>query len=269
MSASSSTKSINVTVRVWRQANRQAPGKFVDYPATNLNPNMSFLEMLDVVNDALVRQGEEPIAFAHDCREGICGTCSLTIDGKPHGPGEGIATCQTYMRSFKEGDIIVVEPFRAKAFPLVKDLIVDRSAFDQIQQAGGFISVRTGSAPDANSIPIPKADADLAMDAAACIGCGACVAACKNASAMLFVAAKVSQFSLLPQGQAERDQRVLAMVHKMDELGFGNCTNYYECSAACPKEISHDFIARMNRDYLKASLRSAFKPASAAGGGAS
>ena len=267
-SSSVSQKSINVTVRVWRQANLKAPGKFVDYPATNLNPNMSFLEMLDVVNDTLTRQGEEPIAFAHDCREGICGTCSLTINGKPHGPGEGIATCQTYMRSFKDGDVIVVEPFRAKAFPLVKDLIVDRSAFDQIQQAGGFISVRTGAAPDANSIPISKLDADLAMDAAACIGCGACVAACKNASAMLFVAAKVSQFSLLPQGQAERDRRVLAMVSKMDELGFGNCTNYYECSAACPKLITHDFIARMNRDYAKAIIRSAFKPAAAGGEGA-
>jgi len=269
MSASpTSQKTINVTVRVWRQANQSAPGKFVDYPATNLNPNMSFLEMLDVVNDTLTRQGEEPIAFAHDCREGICGTCSLTINGKPHGPGEGIATCQTYMRSFKDGDIVVVEPFRARAFPLVKDLVVDRSAFDQIQQAGGFISVRTGAAPDANTIPISKLDADLAMDAAACIGCGACVAACKNASAMLFVAAKVSQLGLLPQGQAERDRRVLSMVAKMDELGFGNCTNFYECSAACPKQISHEFIARMNRDFAGASLRAAFKPAPALAGGA-
>lgn len=267
MSAATSQKTINVTVRVWRQANKSAPGKFVDYPATNLNPNMSFLEMLDVVNDTLTRKGEEPIAFAHDCREGICGTCSLEINGKPHGPGEGIATCQTYMRSFKDGDIIVVEPFRAKAFPLIKDLIVDRSALDKIQQAGGFISVRTGAAPDANSIPIPKADADLAMDAAACIQCGACVAACKNASAMLFVAAKVSQLGLLPQGQAERDKRVLGMVAKMDELGFGNCTNYYECSAACPKLISHEFIARMNRDYLKASFRAAFSQEPAMSGG--
>ncbi|WP_044892104.1 succinate dehydrogenase/fumarate reductase iron-sulfur subunit [Opitutus terrae] len=260
---------MSITVRAWRQPSRNAPGKFVDYPATNLNPNMSFLEMLDVVNDDLVRKGEEPIAFAHDCREGICGTCSLTINGKPHGPGEGIATCQTYMRSFKDGDIVVVEPFRAKAFPLVKDLVVDRSAFDKIQQVGGFISVRTGAAPDANAIPIPKADADLAMDAASCIQCGACVAACKNASAMLFVAAKVSQLGLLPQGQPERDQRVLAMVAKMDELGFGSCTNQYECSAACPKLISHDFIARMNRDYLKASFKAVFKPTPAvAGGGA-
>ena len=221
---------------------------------------MSFLEMLDVVNDDLERKGEDPIAFAHDCREGICGTCSLVIDGKPHGPHRGVATCQTYMRSFREGDTITIEPFRAKAFPIVKDLIVDRSAFDKIQQAGGFISVRTGAAPDANSIPVPKGDADLAMDAASCIGCGACVAACKNASAMLFVAAKVSQYSLLPQGQPERNRRVLAMVNTMDELGFGSCTNQYECSAACPKLISHDFIARMNRDYLKASFLSVFKP---------
>ncbi len=267
MVAANSQKTISVTLRVWRQPARNAPGKFVDYPAKNLNTNMSFLEMLDVVNDELVVKGDEPIAFAHDCREGICGTCSLTIDGKPHGPGEGIATCQTYMRSFKDGDVIVVEPFRARAFPLVKDLIVDRSAFDKIQQAGGFISVRTGAAPDANSIPIAKADADLAMDAAACIQCGACVAACKNASAMLFVAAKVSHLGLLPQGQAERDRRVLAMVNTMDALGFGSCTNQYECSAACPKLISHDFIARMNRDYLNASLRATFKPESAVMGG--
>jgi succinate dehydrogenase / fumarate reductase iron-sulfur subunit len=267
MVAATSQKTISVTVRVWRQADRNSPGKFVDYPAKNLNTNMSFLEMLDVVNDELIRKGEEPIAFAHDCREGICGTCSLTINGKPHGPGEGIATCQCYMRSFNDGDIIVVEPFRARAFPLVKDLVVDRSAFDKIQQAGGFISVRTGAAPDANSIPVPKADADLAMDAAACIGCGACVAACKNASAMLFVAAKVSHLGLLPQGQPERYPRVLAMVNTMDEMGFGSCTNQYECSAACPKLISHDFIARMNRDYLKGSVRAAFKPGSAASGG--
>ena len=268
MVADSSSNTLSVTVRVWRQAGPGQPGKFVDYAAKNLSSNMSFLEMLDVVNEELTLRGEEPIAFAHDCREGICGTCSCTINGKPHGPGHGIATCQTYMRSFRDGDTIVVEPFRAKAFPLVKDLVVDRSAFDQIIQAGGFISVRTGAAPDANSIPVPKANADLAMDAAACIGCGACVAACKNASAMLFVAAKVSQLGLLPQGQPERDQRVLAMVGTMDALGFGNCTNQYECSAVCPKTISHDFIARMNRDYLKASVRGAFKPVSAGGGGA-
>ncbi len=260
---------ISVTVRVWRQAGPDAPGKFVDYPAKDLSPNMSFLEMLDVVNDGLTVKGEEPIAFAHDCREGICGTCSCSINGKPHGPGHGVATCQVYMRAFHDGDVIVVEPFRAKAFPLVKDLVVDRAAFDKIIQAGGFISVRTGAAPDANSIPVPKGDADLAMDAAACIGCGACVAACKNASAMLFVAAKVSQLGLLPQGQPERDARVLAMVGTMDALGFGNCTNQYECSAVCPKNITHDFIARMNRDYLKASVRAAFKaePAAASGTG--
>jgi succinate dehydrogenase / fumarate reductase, iron-sulfur subunit len=264
---SSGSSPISVTLRVWRQAGPNQPGKFVDYPAANVNPNMSFLELLDVVNDGLEKEGQEPIAFAHDCREGICGTCSATINGKPHGPGHGIATCQTYMRSFADGDIILVEPFRAKAFPLIKDLVTDRGAFDQIQQAGGFISVRTGAAPDANSIPVPKADADLAMDAASCIGCGACVAACKNASAMLFVAAKVSQFSLLPQGQPERDKRVLSMVGKMDELGFGNCTNQYECSAVCPKNITHDFIARLNRDYAGALLRSGFKQVTTSSGG--
>jgi succinate dehydrogenase / fumarate reductase iron-sulfur subunit len=268
MVAENSTQTFSVTLRVWRQAGPSAPGRFVDYPAANVSPHMSFLELLDVVNDGLAKQGEEPIAFAHDCREGICGTCSCTINGKPHGPGHGVATCQIYLRSFSDGDVIIVEPFRARAFPLVKDLVVDRSAFDKIIQAGGFISVRTGAAPDANAIPVPKADADLAMDAAACIGCGACVAACKNASAMLFVAAKVSQLGLLPQGQPERHQRVLAMVGTMDALGFGNCTNQYECSAACPKTISHDFIARMNRDYLKASVRAAFKPLSAGAGGA-
>jgi succinate dehydrogenase / fumarate reductase iron-sulfur subunit len=265
----SSKKLFAVTLRVWRQAGPAQPGKFVDYPAKDVNPDMSFLEMLDVVNDEITLQGDEPIAFAHDCREGICGTCSCTINGKPHGPGKGIATCQVYMRSFHDGDVIVVEPFRAKAFPIQKDLISDRVAFDKIQQAGGFISVRTGAAPDANSVPVPKEDADLAMDAATCIGCGACVAACKNASAMLFVAAKVSHLGLMPQGQPERDKRVLAMVQTMDEAGFGNCTNQYECSAVCPKNISHDFIARLNRDYVRALFNSKFKPASAgAAGGA-
>jgi len=260
---------ISITLRVWRQEGPDKPGHFADYTAKDLSPDMSFLEMLDVVNDELTAKSEEPIAFAHDCREGICGTCSCTINGKPHGPGHGVATCQVYMRAFKDGDTIVVTPFRAAPFPIIKDLVVDRSAFDKIQQAGGFISVRTGAAPDANSIPISKEAADLAMDAAACIGCGACVAACKNASAMLFVSAKVSQLSLLPQGQPERDKRVLAMVATMDELGFGNCTNQYECSAVCPKLISHDFIARMNRDYLKATLRGTFgSPTAAAGGGA-
>ncbi len=267
MVAAIAKKTFSVTLRVWRQAGPSAPGKFVDYPATNVSPDMSFLELLDVVNDGLTMTTEEPIAFAHDCREGICGTCSCTINGKPHGPGHGIATCQLYLRSFKDGDIIVVEPFRARAFPLIKDLVTDRSAFDKIQQAGGFISVRTGAAPDANSIPVPKEDADLAMDAATCIGCGACVAACKNASAMLFVAAKVSHLGLMPQGQPERDKRVLAMVQTMDEAGFGNCTNQYECSAVCPKLITHDFIARLNRDYVKALFKSQFKPASLGAGG--
>ncbi len=270
VAATTSTQPISVTLRVWRQSGPDQAGRFAEYKATNCNPNMSFLEMLDVVNDELTAKGEEPIAFAHDCREGICGTCSLVIDGKPHGPHKGVASCQTYMRSFTDGAIITVEPFRAAPFPVLKDLITDRSAFDKIQQAGGFISIRTGAAPDANSIPVPKENADLAMDAAACIGCGACVAACKNASAMLFVSAKVSQYALLPQGQPERDQRVLNMVATMDSLGFGNCTNQYECSAACPKLISHDFIARMNKDYLAASFRNAFKSKSAAasGGGA-
>jgi succinate dehydrogenase / fumarate reductase iron-sulfur subunit len=267
MVAANSTQLFSVTLRVWRQAGPATAGRFVDYPAKGVNPNMSFLELLDVVNDELTAKGDEPIAFAHDCREGICGTCSCTINGKPHGPGKGIATCQLYMRSFGDGDVIVVEPFRARAFPVIKDLVTDRQAFDKIQQAGGFITARAGSAPDANSIPVPKPDADLAMDAATCIGCGACVAACKNASAMLFVAAKVGHLGLMPQGQAERDRRVLGMVQTMDALGFGNCTNYYECSAACPKLISHDFIARMNRDYLKASLRSSFKVEPAAGAG--
>jgi succinate dehydrogenase / fumarate reductase iron-sulfur subunit len=267
MVAANTSQLFSVTVRVWRQPGPQAAGKFVEYPVKDVNPNMSFLEMLDVLNDELTAKGEEPVAFAHDCREGICGTCSCTINGKPHGPGRGIATCQLYMRSFHDGDVIVVEPFRAAAFPVVRDLVTDRAAFDKIQQAGGFITARAGSAPEANSLPVPKADADLAMDAAQCISCGACVAACKNASAMLFVAAKVGHLGLLPQGQAERDRRVVSMVETMDLLGFGNCTNYYECSAACPKLISHDFIARMNRDYLAAKWRGAFKAEPAATGG--
>lgn len=249
---------MNVKLRVWRQKNEDSKGSFEEYEAKNLNPNMSFLEMLDVVNEDLTNAGEDPIAFAHDCREGICGTCSCMIDGKPHGPETGVATCQTYMRSFKEGDTITVEPFRATAFPVVKDLVTDRAAFDKIMQAGGFVSVRTGSAPDANSIPIGKEVADLAMDAAACIGCGACVAACKNASAMLFVSAKAGQLNLLPQGKAEKDRRTLAMVAAMDEAGFGNCTNQFECSAACPKLISEEFIAKLNRDFVSASVKSLF-----------
>jgi len=246
---------MKIRIKVWRQKGPSSPGGFKTYQTPELNPNMSFLEMLDVVNEELTAGGEEPIAFDHDCREGICGTCSLVINGKPHGPHRGVATCQTYVRSFRDGDEVVVEPFRAGAFPLIKDLVVDRSAFDRIMQSGGFISVRTGGAPDANAVPIPKETADLAMDAAQCIGCGACVAACKNASAMLFVAAKVSQLNLLPQGRPERHRRVKAMVERMDAEGFGNCTVTGSCEAACPKEISLDFIAKMNRDYAVALLK--------------
>lgn len=258
---------MKVKLKVWRQKNASSPGGFKTYESPALNENMSFLEMLDVVNEELANRGEDPIAFDHDCREGICGTCSCVINGKPHGPHKGVATCQTYMRSFKDGDTLVVEPWRAKAFPIIKDLVVDRQAFDRIQHAGGFISVRTGAAPDANSIPVPKENADLAMDAAQCIGCGACVAACKNASAMLFVAAKVSHFGLLPQGQPERFKRVKAMVDQMDAEGFGACTVTGSCEAVCPKEISLDFIARMNRDYGVALLKGAPKPISGGGAG--
>jgi len=240
---------MKLTLRVWRQSGPNAPGGFKTYEAGTLSPSMSFLEMLDVVNDGLASRGEEPIAFAHDCREGICGSCSLTINGRPHGPGRGIATCQLYLRSFRDGEAITIEPFRAKAFPLIKDLVVDRSAFDRIMQAGGFITARVGSAPDGNAVPVPKKIADLAMDAAQCIGCGACVAACKNASAMLFVAAKVSHLGLLPQGQGERYQRVQRMVLRMDQEGFGACTTTGSCEAVCPKQISVRFIARMDRDY--------------------
>ena len=243
---------INVILHVWRQANAADRGGFVRYEVKDVNPHMAFLELLDTVNEGLITRGEEPIAFEHDCREGICGSCGLVINGAPHGPRRGAATCQVHMRSFKDRDEIWVEPWRAKAFPVLKDLIVDRSAFDRMVEAGGFISVRAGSAPDANAIPVQKEKADLAMDAAACIGCGACVAACPNASAMLFAAAKISHLGLLPQGQAERDDRVLKMVVVMDQEGFGSCTNHGECEAACPKEISVDFIARLNRDLMKA-----------------
>lgn len=256
---------MKVTLKVWRQKSRSVPGGFQAYQTPELNPNMSFLEMLDVMNESLAERGEEPIAFDHDCREGICGTCSLVIDGKPHGPHRGVATCQTYLRSFADGAEIVVEPFRSRSFPMIKDLVVDRSAFDRIQNAGGFISVRTGAAPDANVIPVPKENADLAMDAAQCIGCGACVAACKNSSAMLFVAAKVAHLGLLPQGQPERWRRVKLMVTQMDAEGFGACSVTGSCEAVCPKSISLDFIARLNRDYLVASLRGDPKKPAAGG----
>ena len=245
---------MNLTLHVWRQKNASAPGKMATYQATNVHADMSILEVFDVVNQELVEKGEEPIAFDSDCREGICGTCSLMINGKPHGPERGVASCQTFMRQFKDGDTIYVEPWRARAFPVLRDLVTDRSAFDRIIQAGGFVSVNTGGAQDGNCLPVPKENAESAMDAAACIGCGACVAACKNASAMLFVAAKVSALSLMPQGAVEKQTRVRKMVEKMDAEGFGNCTNYFECEAACPKEISVGFIARMNREYLSASV---------------
>jgi succinate dehydrogenase / fumarate reductase, iron-sulfur subunit len=258
---------MRVRLKIWRQKNATTPGAFATYNTPELKPNMSFLEMLDVVNEDLANRGEEPIAFGHDCREGICGTCSLVINGKPHGPRRGVATCQTYMRSFRDGDEVTVEPFRARAFPLIKDLVVDRAAFDRIIQAGGFISARTGSAPEANSVPVPKRNADLAMDAAACIGCGACVAACKNASAMLFVAAKVSHLNLLPQGKPEKNRRVRAMVNQMDAEGFGACTVTGSCEAVCPKGISLDFIAKMNRDYGVALLKGEPKKVNASGAG--
>ena len=245
---------MNLTLRVWRQKNSQDGGQFVTYPAKDISPDMSFLEMLDVVNEGLIKQGEEQIAFDHDCREGICGMCSLVINGQPHGPLQ-TTTCQLHMRSFRDGDTITIEPWRAAPFPVLRDLVVDRSSFDRIIQSGGYVSVSTGGAPDGNAIPIPKEDADKAFDAATCIGCGACVAACKNASAMLFVSAKVSHLSLLPQGKVEENKRVLDMVAKMDEEGFGNCTNTGSCEAACPKGITLDNIARMNRLYFKAMVK--------------
>ena len=250
---------MNVTLHVWRQENAKAKDHFVTYEAPDVSPDMSFLEMLDVVNERLIEKGEQPIAFDHDCREGICGTCGQVVNGVAHGPRSATTLCQLHMRSFKDGDTITIEPWRAKAFPVIKDLVVDRSAMDRIIQTGGFVAVGTGSAPDANAIPIPKPDAELAMDAAACIGCGACVAACPNASAMLFTAAKVSHLGLLPQGQPERASRALEMVSAMDREGFGTCTNHAECEAVCPKEVSLRFIARMNRDYLKSSVTTSAK----------
>lgn len=246
---------MKITLKIWRQKNNQTKGAFKTYPVDHVSSDMSFLEMLDVLNNDLVKKGEEPVAFDHDCREGICGMCSLYINGRPHGPQQ-TTTCQLHMRSFKDGDTIVIEPWRAKAFPVIKDLVVDRAAFDRIQQAGGYVSVNTGGVPDGNEIPIPKKVADEAMDAAACIGCGACVAACKNASAMLFVSAKISQLALLPQGKPERKERAEKMVAQMDAEGFGSCTNTYACEAECPKGISVSNIARMNREYFSAMVSS-------------
>lgn len=248
------SKGMNLTLKVWRQKSPEHKGKMETYHVDDVSPDMSFLEMLDVLNDSLERKGEEPIVFDHDCREGICGACSLFINGQPHGPETGTTACQLHMRKFSDGDIIAIEPWRATAFPIIKDLMVDRSAFDRIIQSGGFVSCSTGGVPDANATLVNKNEADLAMDAAACIGCGACVAACKNASAMLFVAAKVSHLSLLPQGKVESQERVLKMVEAMDREGFGNCTNTGACEAECPKEISIENIARMNRQWLKANV---------------
>ena len=245
---------MDFTLKIWRQENPKAKGNFETYKVTGISTECSFLEMLDILNETLIDKVQLPINFDHDCREGICGMCSLYINGRPHGPDDEVTTCQLHMRKFKDGDTIVIEPWRSKAFPVIKDLMINRKAFDEIIQAGGYVSVTTGGVPDANSIPINRADAELAMDAAACIGCGACVAACKNASAMLFVAAKVSQFALLPQGKMEAQSRVEAMVAKMDELGFGNCTNTYACEAECPKQISADNIARMNREFFCAKV---------------
>jgi succinate dehydrogenase / fumarate reductase iron-sulfur subunit len=248
---------MNLTLKVWRQKDAKAKGGLETYQIKDVSEHSSFLEMLDMLNEQLINEGKEPVAFDHDCREGICGMCSLYINGEAHGPDRAVTTCQLHMRMFKDGDTIFIEPFRAKAFPILKDLIVDRGSFERIQQAGGFISVNTsGNTQDANALPIPKPDADKAMDAATCIGCGACVATCKNSSAMLFVAAKVSQFSYLPQGQVERKERVLNMVEQMDKEGFGNCTNTGACEVECPKGISLEFIARMNREYFGASIKS-------------
>ena len=245
-------KTINLTLKIWRQKSRADKGRFETYPARDISTDMSFLEMLDVVNERLTLEGQEPIAFEHDCREGICGSCGVMVNGRAHGPLKGTSLCQLHMRHFKDGDTLAIEPWRARAFPVIKDLVVDRSAYDRIIQAGGYVSVNTGSAPEANTLPIPPDLAEKAMDAAACIGCGACVAACPNASAMLFVSAKISQLALLPQGRPEADRRALAMVRAMDACGFGNCSNHRECENACPKEISIVNIARLNREFLHA-----------------
>lgn len=246
---------MNLTLKIWRQKNSKDKGKMETYPVKDISPDMSFLEMIDVLNTQLIESGQDPVAFDHDCREGICGMCSMFINGQAHGPGRGITTCQLHMRSFKDGDTIYIEPWRSAAFPVIKDLVVDRSSFDRVIQAGGYVSVNTsGNTQDANAIPVPKEDADKAFDAATCIGCGACVATCKNSSAMLFVSAKVSQLALLPQGKVEAKQRALNMVKQMDEEGFGNCSNTGACEVECPKGISLENIARMNREYLKASI---------------
>ncbi len=252
----SENKGLNLTLKVWRQKDRRSQGKFVEYKVENISTEASFLEMVDILNEQLINTNDPdgPVAFDHDCREGICGMCSLFINGRAHGPDDAITTCQLHMRKFKDGDTITIEPWRSGGFPVIKDLMVDRSAYDKIMQAGGFVSVSTGGVPDANAIPIPKADADEAMDAAACIGCGACAATCKNGSAMLFVSAKVSQLALLPQGKAEAAKRAKAMVAKMDELGFGNCTNTRACEAVCPKNETISNIARLNREMLKAKI---------------
>jgi len=259
---------MRLTLHVWRQAGPAAPGRFERYEMHDADEHMSFLEMLDVLNGRLIEQGKEPIAFEHDCREGICGTCGMVINGRPHGPVKQVTACQLHMRSFRDGDQIWLEPWRSRAFPVLKDLVVDRSALDRIIQAGGYISIRTGATPDANAVPVPKRHADRAMDAAACIGCGACVAACPNASAMLFTAAKIAHLGYLPQGQPERFGRVLAMVQRMDAEGFGSCTNHGSCEAACPKGVSLDFIARLNRDLIRATFGKGMEAESAAGGAA-
>ncbi len=251
----SESKGLNLTLKVWRQKGPKEKGRFETYEVSNISPDSSFLEMMDVLNEQLINENQEPIAFDHDCREGICGMCSLYINGHAHGPDEDITTCQLHMRKFKDGETITIEPWRSAAFPVIKDLIVNRSAFDEIMAAGGFVSVNTGGVPDGNAIPIPKEDADEAMDAASCIGCGACVATCKNGSAMLFVSAKVSQLALLPQGRVEAARRAKAMVAKMDELGFGSCTNTTACEIECPKGVSVANIARLNREFLKAKLK--------------
>ena len=259
---------MRLQLHIWRQRNRTDSGRFVTYELADVDEHMSFLEMLDLLNERLIGKGEQPVAFEHDCREGICGSCGLVINGIAHGKEKGTTVCQLHMRHFADGDVVYIEPFRARAFPVIKDLVVDRSAFDRIVQAGGFVSARTGSAPDGNAMPVPKPVADLAMDAAECIGCGACVAACPNGAAMLFLAAKISHLGLLPQGQPERSARARAMVSRMEYEGFGSCTNYRECEAVCPKRISVNFIARLNRDFMKAALFKETLPAGKAAGGA-